>query len=108
MIHEATLRLGSGGSEHFSPRTLTADRTAMAPQASEGMTSGFRVQLFGSPRVLRAESAVRLSPLQLALVVVVYGHGREGIGRLRAAELLWGAGAEADVRHRIRQLLLEV
>ncbi|MGE0159508.1 MAG: AAA family ATPase [Gemmatimonadales bacterium] len=49
-----------------------------------------------------------LSPLQLGLIALVYGHGRQGIGRLSAARLLWRDDAEADVRHRMRQLLLEV
>jgi len=82
--------------------------TAMAQPMTDGTASSFRVQLFGIPRVLRADSPVRLSPLQLGLVAVVYGHGREGIGRPRVGELLWRDDAEADVRHRIRQLLVDV
>jgi predicted ATPase/DNA-binding SARP family transcriptional activator len=80
----------------------------MAQMMSDGAASSLRVQLFGSPSVFRAQSAVRLSPLQLGLVAVVYGHDREGIARPRVAELLWRDDDEADVRHRIRQLLVEV
>jgi DNA-binding SARP family transcriptional activator len=58
--------------------------------------------------VLRAGSPLRLSPLQLGLVAAVYGHGGAGIARPYVAELLWSEDAEADLRHRIRQLLVEV
>jgi DNA-binding SARP family transcriptional activator len=91
----------------FTPPRPISD-TAMAQPMSDGTASSFRVELFGIPKVLRAESSVRLSPLQLGLVAVVYGHGREGIARPRVAELLWREDAGADVRHRIRQLLVEV
>jgi DNA-binding SARP family transcriptional activator len=80
----------------------------MAQLTSDSTTASFRVELFGIPRVLKVDASVRLSPLQLGLVAVVYGHGREGIARPSVAELLWREDAEADVRHRIRQLLVEV
>lgn len=68
-----------------------------------------RVELFGGPRVRGGVSGhVRLSPRQLALVAVVYGHSPRAVGRARAANLLWEAEAQADTRHRIRQLLVEV
>jgi len=67
-----------------------------------------RVELFGGPRVRdRRAALVRLSPLQLALVAIIYGHG-PSIRRDRAASLLWASGPDSDVRHRIRQLLVEI
>src|SRR5688500_7872825 len=68
----------------------------------------FRVQLFGDSQVLRSDTPVRLSPLQMALVAVVFGHGRDGLTRARVAGLLWGVEADSDARHRIRQLLVEI
>jgi hypothetical protein len=74
----------------------------------QGEGARFRVRLFGAPAVIGPNGPVRLSPLQMALVAVVYGHGSAGISRSRSIRLLWGTEATSDARHRLRQLLLEV
>lgn len=74
-----------------------------------GGDEALRVELFGGPRVHGGLTGpVRLSPLQLALVAVVYGHAPAPVPRARAAGLLWDAEADSDARHRIRQLLVEI
>lgn len=66
------------------------------------------VDLFGGPRVQRRVSGpVRLSPLQLALVSVVYGHAPASVSRTKVSRLLW-ASDDAGARHRLRQLLVEI
>ena len=67
-----------------------------------------QVRLFGGPSVENARGPVRLSPKQLALVTLVYGHGVKGLSRPRVAWLLWRSDADPDVRQRIRQLLFDI
>src|SRR5262245_42856149 len=85
-----------------------ASKRAEPHSMSVASEASLRVQLFGSPDVVRTECSVRLSPCQLGLVALVFGHGHEGLGRPRIAQLLWGSDVEPDVRHRIRQLLVEI
>ena len=73
-----------------------------------GGTPAVRVELFGRPRVHMPDGPVGLSPLQLALVALVYGHGSRGLGRPSAARFLWRREADSDTRHRIRQLLVDI
>jgi DNA-binding SARP family transcriptional activator len=68
-----------------------------------------RVELFGGPRVhAQRAGPVRLSPLQLALVALVFGHVGDPLRRARAVRLLWDCEPDADARHRIRQLLADI
>ena len=67
-----------------------------------------QVRLFGGPSVHGVQGPLKLSPQQLALVAVVYAHAPKGLGRPRAAQLMWGTDASAEARHRLRQLLVEI
>jgi DNA-binding SARP family transcriptional activator len=67
-----------------------------------------QVRLFGGPSVHGVQGRLKLSPQQLALLAVVYGHAPRGVSRPRAAQLIWGTDASSEVRHRLRQLLLEI
>ena len=67
-----------------------------------------RVQLFGDAGVQGASGEIPLTPLQLALVTLVYGHGPEGLSRPSAARLLWGADDPGKWRQRIRQHLHDI
>lgn len=73
-----------------------------------GGAPAVRVELFGRPRVHMPDGPVGLSPLQLALVALVYGHRSRGLGRPSAARFLWRREADSDTRHRIRQLLVDI
>jgi DNA-binding SARP family transcriptional activator len=66
------------------------------------------VRLFAGPSVHGVQGPVKLSPQQLALVAVVYGHAPNGISRPRVAQLIWGTEASSEARHRLRQLLVEI
>jgi len=63
------------------------------------------VELFGGPALLKAGDAVSLSPYQLALLTLVYGHEDEGLSRPRAIWLLWEESDDRSLRQRMRQLL---
>ena len=67
-----------------------------------------RVQLLGAAQVEVGASAVPLTPLQLDLVTLVYGHEPDGLSRAAAARLLWVDEAGGRGRQRIRQLLLDI
>mgnify|MGYP001248738726 CR=1 FL=1 len=73
-----------------------------------GGAPAMRVELFGRPRVHLPDGPAGLSPLQLALVALVYGHGSQGLGRPSAARFLWRREADSETRHRIRQLLVDI
>ncbi|HET9949129.1 MAG TPA: AAA family ATPase, partial [Longimicrobiales bacterium] len=66
------------------------------------------VQLFGTPRVEGPSGTLALSPQQLTLTVLVYGHADPGLTRARAAELLWGGEPDPAARQRLRQLLSDL
>lgn len=70
--------------------------------------SRLAVSLFGTPTVRQLAVPIHLSPQQLALVALVYGHGRTGLTRVKAARLLWQSDVDAAARHRLRQLLVEI
>ena len=65
------------------------------------------VHLFGDARVEVSGSRVNLTPQQLALLTLVYGHQAAGLSRPKAAEYLW-RDASPTVRQRLRQVLLEI
>ena len=67
-----------------------------------------RIRLFGGPSVDGAHGPVRLPPQDLALLTLVYGHGMKGLSRPRVAWLLWRSDADSVVRHRIRQVLVDI
>ena len=67
-------------------------------------TTRVEVRLFGGPSVLASGTAVRLSPMQLALVTVVCGSGE--VTRSALARILWSGTESPTVRQRLRQLLL--
>ena len=64
-----------------------------------------QVTLFGGPIVEVDGEAVRLSKYQAYLVALVFGHGREGLSRSKAIELLWNEPDGPEQRHRLSQLL---
>ena len=66
---------------------------------------GLFVKLFGRPRLLLDGREVALTPLQLALLGLLYGHTREGLGRGEIAHLLWDFGRDGTLRRRLSQLL---
>lgn len=69
---------------------------------------GLRVQLFGHALVESSGGQIPLTPLQLALVTLVYGHGPDGLSRPIAARLLWGADDSRKWRQKIRQHLHDI
>ncbi|MDH3206631.1 MAG: AAA family ATPase [Gemmatimonadota bacterium] len=73
-----------------------------------GTPSEVRVKLFGAARAEVAGMAVPLTPLQLGLVTLVFGHGPDGLSRPAAVRLLWNEEAGGRGRQRIRQLLLDI
>ncbi|HSH75834.1 MAG TPA: AAA family ATPase, partial [Longimicrobiales bacterium] len=73
-----------------------------------GGSARTHVRLFGGAGVRAEQGPVHLSPRQLALVALVYGHGSKGLSRPRAAKLIWGTVETPVGRHRIRQLLVEI
>src|SRR5688572_9169658 len=100
--------MGFWAPPHVHFRRQPRRRGDQSMSITRGDAHALCVNLFGGPRVEASGRPVSLSPLQLALVTLVYGHGRGGIARPRAARLLWGSEADTDARHRIRQLLLDV
>jgi DNA-binding SARP family transcriptional activator/tetratricopeptide (TPR) repeat protein len=73
-----------------------------------GECAQLQVRLFGGAGVHGVYGPAKLSPHQLALVGVVYGHASKGLSRSRATQLIWGTEASSAARHRLRQLLVEV
>ena len=67
--------------------------------------AGFRLSLFGGPRLEQGERQLRLSPLQSALLGIVATCGRSGIPRGRLLSLLWRMGTDAQLRRRLSQLV---
>ena len=58
--------------------------------------AGFRLSLFGGPRLEQGERQLRLSPLQSALLGIVATCGRSGIPRGRLLSLLLGMQPRFD------------
>lgn len=114
MTLEAPLRPAGSSRTLLAPQTNAFDRRAAATRRRDRTLTGrgecarLQVRLFGAPTVQGPQGPLRLSPQQMALVAVVYGHGPKGVTRPRAASLLWGTEADSDARHRLRQLLVEV
>lgn len=100
-------RLGAPQVEFLYRHRVTA-ADAMETLAMDGPTDGLQVRLFGGVRLLAAGKPIPLTPNQRALVALVYGHGREGLGRLDVARYLWGPDAAQQGRQRLRQLLFEL
>ena len=73
---------------------MTADRRS----------TGLELQLFGGPRVVGPVGLIHLSPMQLALLTLVYAES--GVSRPRAGWILWRRDDTSAVRQSIRQLLL--
>ncbi len=65
----------------------------------------FRLSLFGPPTLFRDDQRIPLTPLQLALVTLVYGSDSEEIPRARVAWLLWEEDLDTRTRHRLSQLI---
>ena len=76
--------------------------------AMPGGLPSLRVQLFGDAGVRGVGGEIPLTPLQLALVTLVYGHAPEGLSRPNAARLLWGADDSSRSRQKIRQHLHDI
>lgn len=72
-----------------------------------GRDTSVHVRLFGDAAVENGGGRVPLTPRQLALVTLVYGHGANGLTRPAAAGLLWDSAPANRARQRIRQLLVE-
>ena len=70
--------------------------------------SGPFAKLFGRPQLLVDGRELALAPLQLALIGLVFGHEREGLGRAEVATMLWQTGHEGTLRRRLSQLLYEL
>ena len=71
-----------------------------------GSDAPYHLRLFGGPVLSTAEGEeVSLTPMQLALVGLVFGYENERLSRSRIAWLLWEEDDDASTRHRIRQLL---
>jgi DNA-binding SARP family transcriptional activator len=73
-----------------------------------GGPAGLSVQLFGDAKVVGYGGEVSLTPLQLSLITLVYGHGANGLTRPAAAHLLWGANGSGKWRPKIRTHLLDI
>ena len=64
-----------------------------------------RLTLFGGPELRIGERTVRLSPLQAALLGVVFGNRDDSVSRQAIVETLWADGSEPRRRRRLNQLL---
>ena len=66
-----------------------------------------RLELFGGPLLWRHGRAVRVSPLQTALLAVTFGDGATRIPRASVQRLLWQSDDEKILRHRLSQLIYQ-
>jgi DNA-binding SARP family transcriptional activator/tetratricopeptide (TPR) repeat protein len=65
---------------------------------------GFRVRLFGGPRLELKGRELPLSPSHGLFLAILAYHGRRGIRRDRLLSFLWPAGPEGTLRRRLSQL----
>ena len=71
-------------------------------------TNSIQVRLFGGPVVEVDGEPVRLSKYQAYFIALVFGHGRDGLSRSKAIEMLWNEPDGVEQRHRLSQLLYTV
>jgi len=67
-----------------------------------------RVELFGGPVVRVREKEIPLSPYQMALVALLFGHREGRISRAEAIWLIWEEDDGRGPRQKLRQLLRDV
>jgi DNA-binding SARP family transcriptional activator/tetratricopeptide (TPR) repeat protein len=72
---------------------------------STATTQQSQVQLFGVPSLIGPFGPIDVSPQQLILLVLVFGHAPSELTRADVARFLWERNADSIVRHRIRQLV---
>ena len=69
------------------------------------MPSRFDLQLFGHPALGDPRGDIALSPLQWALVALVFAYQGDGLSRARLLPLLWTRGSEGVLLKRLSQLI---
>ncbi len=68
----------------------------------------YRLHAAGAPSLWYGGYPVHVPRMQMALLLLAYGHGERGISRSEAVELLWESGTERTLRRRLSQLLHEL
>ncbi len=65
----------------------------------------YHVQLFGGPKLFRGSEEISLSPIQAALVGLLFGRDEPDLERDRAVAVLWPDEESVPAKHRLSQHL---
>ena len=96
LLREPVLRLSLGSSKaHTAGPVMNHLPTAET----------YHVQLFGGPKLFRGSEEISLSPIQAALVGLLFGRDEPDLERDKAVSILWPDEESVPARHRFSQHL---